>query len=91
MYECFHKVMTSQEIKVKCIKEDNEYDFCVGEEYDAEYLPPSIFGSLHSHFLVSNHSYSFRIIHFTWEEFYENFEVLTEDFKGVPYIELEIK
>ena len=28
---------------------------------------------------------------FTWEEFYANFEVLTEDFEGVPYIEFELK
>ena len=90
MLEDFHKVMTSQEIKVKCIKADNEYDFRAGEEYDAEYLPPGIFG-LHSQFLVSNEPFSFRIIHYTWEEFYEHFEVLTEGFEGVPYIEIEFK
>ena len=89
MYECFYKVMTSQDIKVKCIKEDNEYDFRIGEEYDATYFPPSILGSHHSSFGVSNKS--FHITHFTWEEFYANFEVLTEDFEGIPYIELEFK
>ena len=91
MYECFYKVMTSQDIKVKCIKEDNEYDFRVGEEYDAIYITPSIFGFPRSFFSVSNKSFSFRIIHFTWEEFYANLEVLTEDFEGVPYIEFELK
>ena len=91
MLEDFYKAMSSQDIKVKCIKEDNEYDFRAGEEYDATYFPPSIFGSHHSSFCVSNKSFSFRIIHFTWEEFYEHFEVLTEGFEGVPYIEFEFK
>ena len=85
MFENFQKVMTSQEIKVKCIKEDEH--FRVGKEYEAYYNPPSIIGSHLSEFCVRN-----KIgVHYGWEEFYEHFEVLTEGFEGVPYIEFEFK
>ena len=84
MFKDFYKAMSSQDIKVKCIKADD--DFCAEEEYEATYFPPSIFGSMHSSFCIFNHKH---MCHYTWEEFHEHFEILTKDFKGFPSMQLE--
>lgn len=83
-----YKVFTNQEIKAKCIKADE--NFSVGEECDAYYSPPFIFlGKSESEFgVINRHGYC---IHYYWEDFHEHFEVMTEDFEGIPYIIYEIK
>lgn len=80
------KALTMQEIKVKCIKEDDVYEtFQVGKEYDATYDPPC-FLSLHAWFNVYDGN---QVCGWTWESFYKYFNVLTEGFEGTPKIILE--
>ena len=76
------KPLLDQDLKVRCIKANE--DFRLGEEYSATYLAPWILNRWAS-FEVLN---GFVICSYSWEEFYEHFEILTEDFEGIPSIEI---
>ena len=86
--EDFTKPLTEQEIKVKCLKDDKEYEFYKDGEYEALYVPPCILHT-HAEFLVWNKY--FRGVSYDWKDFFEYFEVLDKDFKGIPYIKIEFQ
>ena len=91
MFEDFFelpKALTRQEVKVKCIKEDDVYDtFQAGKKYDATYDPPFILCPYASFKVNSGNA----ICDWSWEDFFKYFKVLTKGFEGTPKIVLEFK